>query len=230
MLFNLRYSKLDLPDALSFGRCPTFKIKFYSGFPTTESPCSALLNPIFPPFDVSPGHSLAAINRFVLRSATGHESRPHENDEIYRQNEENGEDGGDGEELFSQARETEGDPDPTSEDDGPNKTEYTSRTDTSGTATEQDLASIADITRGAERSPARSEGQEGDDGQAEEWCSGHVCLRLRPDGLREASRGGRELGDGNSEDGESRDDAEARSDGARGRQVCSRVVGVPCEP
>lgn len=39
-------------------------------------------------------------------------------------------------------------------------------------------------------------------GRAEEWCAGHVCLRLRPDGLREKPGDRGEAGDdGSSEDG-----------------------------
>lgn len=34
-----------------------------------------------------------------------------------------------------------------------------------------------------------NEGKEEEEEEQEEWCTGHVCLRLRPDGLRERRRG-----------------------------------------
>lgn len=46
-------------------------------------------------------------------------------------------------------------------------------------------------------------------GRAEEWCAGHVCLRLRPDGLREKS-----VDRGEAEDHESSDDGPESGSGS----------------
>lgn len=78
-------------------------------------------------------------------------------------------------------------------------------------------ASAGGLQRGAGRE-RRGKGKYGED--EEEWCAGHVCLRLRPDGLRErrvrnsGSAGGTGREPGGTNAGSGSEEASGSDDGS----------------
>lgn len=144
----------------------------------------------------------------------------------------------DGEEIFSEARDTERDD---------TTTEYFETYNTSASAdTARDSTAVRPVRAdkrpttsrtssfgdGGERWAGRQRGavRAGSDG--EEWCTGHVCLRLRPVGLKESTAGGQE-----EEEEEDVEDSEenssctsgAESEAHRGHEVWQQrsVLGLP---
>lgn len=103
-------------------------------------------------------------------------------------------------EVFSEARDTEGDPPATA--DGSEADTHEAGANEVGAIAEHGLdPSLGAPVAGLPSAQAGFGGAPGAE-RAEEWCAGHVCLRLRPDGLREKpGDGGEEGGEESSEDG-----------------------------
>lgn len=88
--------------------------------------------------------------------------------------------------------------------------------------------STGSLRRGTRR---EQRGKDENGGHDEEWCVGHVCLRLRPDGLRESNRnvdgGGTRRAPGSNNAGERSEEAsesDAGSVSASDGEVCVRRV------
>lgn len=121
----------------------------------------------------------------------GEHSPKHHKTENYR------DDNGD---IFSQARDTEGDTPAAA--DGSEADTHEARANEAGAiaghgpdpSVDTPIAVVPSVHAGCEEGAGAE--------KAEEWCAGHVCLRLRPDGLREKPGDGREEGgEKSSEDG-----------------------------
>lgn len=103
-------------------------------------------------------------------------------------------------EVFSEARDTEGDP-PAATDGSEADTHEAGANEVGSIAEHGPDPSLGTPVAGLPSAQAGCGGAPGAE-RAEEWCAGHVCLRLRPDGLREKpGDGGEEGGEESSEDG-----------------------------
>lgn len=133
-------------------------------------------------------------------------------------------------EVFSQARDTERGNDTVATEDAEVRSDSKQPKSAIGFMTTQGPVSL-DGSFPSESLPSPSRtggggGGGGGEGEQEEWCSGHVCLRLRPDGLKEKYASGREIGDAKLSEDDSGTDGNSSSEEGGDRQVRMASDGI----